>query len=42
MTLLPVRFEVAKKDIRLNAVVVEIDEESGRALNVERISITCT
>jgi metallophosphoesterase (TIGR00282 family) len=41
MTLLPVRFEVAKKDIRLNAVVIEIDENSGSALNVERISISC-
>jgi len=41
LTLLPVRFEVAKKDIRLNGVVVEIDEQSGRALNIERISISC-
>jgi metallophosphoesterase (TIGR00282 family) len=41
LTLLPVRFEVAKKDVRLNGVVVEIDEQSGRALNIERISISC-
>ena len=41
LTLLPVRFEVAKKDIRLNGVVVEIDEQSGRALTIERISISC-
>jgi len=41
LTLLPVRFEVAKKDIRLNGVVVEIDEQSGRALDIERISISC-
>ena len=41
LTLLPVRFEVAKKDIRLNGVVVEIDAQSGRALDIERISISC-
>jgi 2',3'-cyclic-nucleotide 2'-phosphodiesterase len=41
ITLLPVRFEVAKKDIRLNAVVMEIDESSGRALHIERIAISC-
>ncbi|MBP1751634.1 MAG: metallophosphoesterase [Geobacteraceae bacterium] len=38
---LPVRFEVAKKDIRVNAVVVEIDENSGKALGIERLSIQC-
>jgi metallophosphoesterase (TIGR00282 family) len=41
LTQLPVRFEVAKKDIRLNAVIIEIDENSGKALGVERISISC-
>jgi 2',3'-cyclic-nucleotide 2'-phosphodiesterase len=41
MSLLPVRFEVAKKDIRLNAVVIELDENSGSAVNIERISISC-
>ena len=38
---LPTRFEVAKKDIRLNGVVVQVDEESGRALAVERVNIPC-
>jgi metallophosphoesterase (TIGR00282 family) len=38
---IPVRFEVAKKDIRLNAVVVEIDEESGKASGIDRISVQC-
>jgi metallophosphoesterase (TIGR00282 family) len=38
---IPVRFEVAKKDIRLNAVVVEIDEKSGKASGIERISVQC-
>jgi len=38
---LPVRFEVAKKDIRINSVVLEIDENSGKALGIERISVVC-
>jgi 2',3'-cyclic-nucleotide 2'-phosphodiesterase len=41
LTLLPVRFEVAKKDIRLNGVVIEIDEQNGKALSIERISVSC-
>jgi metallophosphoesterase (TIGR00282 family) len=41
LTLLPVKFEVAKGNIRLNGVVVEIDEQSGRALGIERINIGC-
>jgi metallophosphoesterase (TIGR00282 family) len=42
LTQLPVRFEVAKKDIRLNAVVIEIDEGSGKAMAIERLSVHCT
>ena len=42
LTQMPVRFEVAKKDIRLNGIVIEIDETSGSALAVERISLTCS
>jgi metallophosphoesterase (TIGR00282 family) len=38
---LPVRFEVAKKDIRMNCVAIEIDEISGKALTIERISVAC-
>jgi metallophosphoesterase (TIGR00282 family) len=34
----PAKFEVAKKDIRINAVVIEIDEKSGLALGIERIN----
>jgi len=39
---IPVRFEVAKKDIRINAVVVEIDEITGKASGIERVSIHCS
>jgi len=42
ITQMPVRFEVAKKDIRMNGVVLEIDDMSGSALSVERISLACS
>lgn len=42
VTLMPVRFEVAKKDIRLNGAVIEVDEISGKALTIERISLACS
>jgi metallophosphoesterase (TIGR00282 family) len=41
LTQLPVKFEVAKKDIRLNGFQVTIDEVSGKALSVERIAVVC-
>ena len=41
LTQLPAKFEVAKKDIRLNGVVIEVDEQSGKALSIERINIPC-
>jgi len=34
----PAKFEVAKKDIRINAVVIEVDEKSGLSLSIERIN----
>jgi len=41
VTQLPAKFEVAKKDIRINAVVIEVDEKSGLASNIERINVAC-
>jgi metallophosphoesterase (TIGR00282 family) len=41
LTQLPTKFEVAKKNIRLNAVVIEVDEVSGKAVSMERISVSC-
>jgi metallophosphoesterase (TIGR00282 family) len=35
---LPAKFETATGNPRLNAVVVEADEDSGRALDIERLS----
>jgi metallophosphoesterase (TIGR00282 family) len=39
LTQLPVRFEVAKKEPMLCAVVVTVDETTGRAEGVERVQI---
>lgn len=41
LTQLPAKFEVAKKDIRLNAVVISVDVQSGKALSIERINMAC-
>lgn len=41
LTQQPSKFEVAKKDIRLNAVVIGVDEQSGKAVSIERINIPC-
>ena len=41
LTQMPVKFEVAKSNIRLNGVVVEVDEESGKALGITRVNICC-
>ena len=41
LTQLPVKFEIPKKDIRINGVVVEVDEGSGRAISIERINDAC-
>jgi hypothetical protein len=35
---MPARFETAEGNPRLNAVIVEADEETGRALEIERLS----
>jgi hypothetical protein len=39
LTQLPVRFEVAKGDVSLNGVLVDIDPETGRALAIERVQL---
>jgi calcineurin-like phosphoesterase len=38
LTGMPSRFETAEGNPRLNAVIIEADEETGRALEIERIS----
>jgi len=41
LTQLPAKFEVAKKDIRLNGAVISVDESTGRALAIERVNVAC-
>ena len=38
ITQLPTRFEMAEENIQMNGVVVTIDEKTGRALEIKRIS----
>ncbi|MDR1730978.1 MAG: TIGR00282 family metallophosphoesterase [Synergistaceae bacterium] len=38
LTGMPSKFEVCDEDRRINAVVIEIDSETGRALNIVRIN----
>ena len=38
---LPVKFDIAKNNLRLNGAVIAVDELSGKALNIERINICC-
>lgn len=40
LTGLPTRFETATGDPRLNAVVVEADDQTGRARRIERLSLS--
>ena len=39
LTQIPNRFDVAKNDVRLQGVVIDIDAQSGRANAIERISV---
>lgn len=41
LTQLPVRFESAKKEPMINAVVIDVDETSGKARQIERIMELC-
>lgn len=39
LTQIPHRLEAAKGDLRMNAVVLEIDEETGKAKSIERLEL---
>ncbi len=41
LTALPARFQPASGPVRLNAVVVEVDERTGRALSIRRLAEDC-
>lgn len=38
LTQMPVRFEVADGPYQFNAVIVEVEEDTGRAISIERVS----
>lgn len=38
LTQMPVRFEVAEGPYQFNAIVIEINEDTGRAVSIERVS----
>ena len=40
LTALPQRFETARENPRLNAVIVDADEQTGRALAIERLGLS--
>ena len=40
LTALPQRFETATENPRLNAVIVETDETTGRAISIERLGLS--
>lgn len=42
ITGLPSRFEVASEDVRLNGVVVDLDEDTGRAFGINRVVLKKT
>ena len=37
ITNMPVRFNLAQGDVRMQAVLIEVDQESGKALSIERV-----
>lgn len=41
LTAMPVRFEPASGKVRLNAVVIDVDERTGRALSIRRLAAEC-
>jgi metallophosphoesterase (TIGR00282 family) len=40
LTLLPNRYDVAKGDVRLQGVLIDIDDTTGRGLSIERLTVT--
>ncbi len=39
LTQMPIRFEAARKEVRINAVLIGIDGETGRATDIKRIQL---
>lgn len=41
LTQQPVKFDIPKKDLRINAVVIGVETATGRAVSIERINVPC-
>ncbi len=39
LTAMPTRFEVCEDELRLNAVIVDIDDETGKAFDISRLDV---
>lgn len=39
LTVRPIKFDVARKDIRLQGVIIDIDDETGKSLAISRVSL---
>jgi len=39
LTQLPNKFDVAKDDVRLQGVVLDVDSKSGKAVGIERLTV---
>ena len=37
---LPVRFEILESDIELNSIIIDVDENTGKAKNIQRLNIS--
>jgi calcineurin-like phosphoesterase len=40
LTQMPTRFAVAKGPVKLNSIIVDIDEDTGKSLHIQRLNIT--
>jgi len=36
---IPARFDVAEGDIRMSGIIVNVEESTGKALNIERVQL---
>ncbi len=41
LTQQPVKFDIPKKDLRINAVVIGVEVKTGKAVSIERINVAC-
>lgn len=41
ITQMPTRFEMAEEDVRLNGVIIDFDEKTGKANSIERVQKKC-